>query len=647
MPEERNFLDWEPILTPEQVYSDTLGFSFLLSSNDGIFYWVESRTSEKGRNTIVKLENGAITDLTPVSFNVRTRVHEYGGRPYFVGKNHIYFVNFLDQQIYKQSIKDPSDIRPLTPAKNKDESIGKYMDLTESIDETKLFFVYEQEFSDHSMPKNSIACLDLSIDTLQEPQILVEGNDFYSEFNLSTDGVFCCWLTWNLPNMPFDYTELWSAKITKSGLINRKKIAGGSGESISSPLFGPRNDIFFAMDYPNKKDDEFENYWNIYRFNQKSEKIHAITKEFVEFGQPLWLSGRINFRFITESEMVCLYRKNGKSNLALLNLTELKLKKLHLPYTVINEFLVVGQKIYLVSGSPILPKSIVSYNFINEELKDEKLIRKSLPEKSILPDNQIAQGKLISFPTKDGEKGYGYFYQPKNPNYESKEKPPLLILVHGGPTANSDTFYINYIQFWTSSGFAIFDIEHRGSTGFGRRYRDKLLGNWGLIEISDIDDAINFLVNKKVISKKIAITGGSAGGYTVQRALTSLPDVFQVGASYFGIGNLETLVQLTHKFESKYIDRLVGVDLTTLKERSPINHLNDLKAPMIIFQGSEDKIVPPKVSREMAQILKSKGIKSAYIEYPSESHGFRQLENRVDSLNKEASFFKEVLKSSK
>ena len=189
------------------------------------------------------------------------------------------------------------------------------------------------------------------------------------------------------------------------------------------------------------------------------------------------------------------------------------------------------------------------------------------------------------------------------------------------------------------------DIEHRGSTGFGRKYRDKLLGQWGIIEISDIEDAIKYLLAKHIISNKVAITGGSAGGYTVQRSLTAKPDLFQVGASHFGIGNLETLVQLTHKFESKYINRIVGDDPQQLKDRSPINNLDNLKSPMIIFQGSDDKIVPPDVSREMAEILKEKGIKSEYIEYPGEGHGFRQLENKVDALKKESLFFKEVLKS--
>lgn len=645
MPEEKNYLDWNPILSPEQVYADMIGFSFLSASSDGTIYWVESRPSEKGRYTIVKLDNGKITEITPKTFNVRSQVHDYGGRPYTVGKNCIYFVNFLDQRIYKQNIKNLEDIKPLTPSNNKDESIGKYMDFMESADESRLFFVYEQEFKDHSQPKNSIAYIDVTKDDLQEPEILVKGNDFYTEFNLSSDGSHCCWLTWNLPYMPWDYTELWMADVNSEGFSHKKKVAGGNGESITSPLFGPKNNLLFVMDFPNKADDDFQNYWNIYRYDRKLDKIYPVTKEFVEFGQPLWISGRTNFRFITENELICLYRKNGRYRLAQLDLRELKLTKLNIPYTTINDFVVTNNSVYLNAGSSTLPKLITAFDYINGTLENEKIIIKSLPDQFILSDDQISKGRVIYFPTSDGEKGYGVLYLPKNPDYECKDKPPLIVLVHSGPTYCTEVIYSNYIQYWTSSGFTIFDIDHRGSTGYGRRFRDKLLKSWGEIEISDIKDAVLYLQSKNVISNQVAITGGSAGGYTVQRALTSLPDLFKVGASHFGVGNLETLAKLTHKFESRYFDMIIGEGEEILKERSPINHLDQLKAPMILFQGSEDRVVPPEVSREIAEVLRQKGIKTDYIEYPGESHGFRQLETKIDALNKESSFFRDVLKS--
>lgn len=645
MPDEKSFLDWNPVLTPEQVYANTIGINYPTVAPDGELYWLESRASEKGRITLVKLEGEETLDMTP-AYNIRSQVHEYGGKAFHIGAKFIYFVNFMDQRIYKQDIKDINKVVPLTPEKYADESVGKFMDLVALPDESKLLFVYEQEFSDHSKPKNCIGWIDLTKTEIQEPSIIVEGNDFYAELQIANDGSFCCWLTWNLPYMPWDFTELWKATITEKGLIDQTKIAGGLGESIISPVISPTNEIFFSMDFPNKNEKDFENYWNIYRYNEVLHKIFPVTKEFVEFGRPLWNSGYRNYVFLTNNNLLCLYRKNGKTNLALLELDKLKLTKIHTEYTNINFVATREKTVYLQGSNAMNPPLLTSFAFKGKKLEKEKIILKSMPDEFLLPKENISVGKLISFPTKDGEKSYGYLYLPKNSEYKAdvKEKPPLLVLVHGGPTQNSDSFYSNYLQFWTTSGFAIFDVEYRGSTGFGRRYRDKLLGNWGEIEISDIEDAINYLLEKKVISKKIAITGGSAGGYTVQRALTKLPDLFQVGGSHYGIGNLETLLKLMHKFESKYLDLMIGDDMELIRDRSPINHLENLKAPMIIFQGADDKVVPPAVSREMAEILEEKGIKSDYIEYTGEGHGFRQLDHKVDALTKESAFFKEVLR---
>lgn len=642
---EKSFLDWDPALTPNQVYANTIGIVYPTVAPDGTLYWLESRASEKGRITLVKLEGEQALDMTP-AYNIRSRVHEYGGKAFHIGTEFIYFVNFMDQRIYKQDIKDINNVKPLTPEKNADETFGKYMDLIALPNESKLFFVYEQEYPDHSTPKNSIACIDLTKDEVQEPTILVEGNDFYAEICLSTDGSFCCWLTWNLPYMPWDTTELWKATITDSGLIDQKKIAGGPDQSIVSPIISPTNKIFFSMDYANREEKDFENYWNIYRYNELLNKSFSVTKEFVEFGHPLWNSGMKNYVFLSNDELLCLYRKNGKSQLALLELDKLKLSKLSTPYTSISFLAVKDNLVYLFGASPTKAPVLTSFKYSKKQLVSEKIIVKSQPEESILPLEEVSIGKLISFPTKDGEKAYGYLYLPKNSEYKpiAQEKPPLLVLVHGGPTGNSANNYSNYKLFWTSSGFAIFDIEHRGSTGFGRKYRDMLLGNWGEIEISDIEDAIKYLQSKNIISKKVAITGGSAGGYTVQRALTKIPDLFQVGASHYGIGNLVTLLKITHKFESKYLNQMIGEDMELFEDRSPINHLEDLQAPMILFQGSEDKVVPPELSREIANILKEKGIKTDYIEYPGEGHGFRQFDNKVDALTKESTFFKEVLR---
>ncbi|MFX1538546.1 MAG: alpha/beta hydrolase family protein, partial [Promethearchaeota archaeon] len=297
-----------------------------------------------------------------------------------------------------------------------------------------------------------------------------------------------------------------------------------------------------------------------------------------------------------------------------------------------------------IGASPVALPAVIK---LNPESLKVTILKKSSTIK--ISEEEISIPKFISYPTSDGQSAYAQLYLPKNSKYEAPEydKPPLLVIVHGGPTGRTNSGLDLTKQFWTSQGYAILDVDHRGSTGYGRKYRDALSGKWGVIDAYDVEDGINYLLKKGLICNKIGIRGGSAGGYAVQRALTLFPDLFGVGASYFGIGNLVTLVEETHKFESRYIDWLMGVSLpegaAIYKERSPINHLNKLKAPMIIFQGSEDKVVTPEVSREMARTLKKHGIEHEYIEYEGEAHGFRSKETNIDALNREARFYKKVL----
>jgi dipeptidyl aminopeptidase/acylaminoacyl peptidase len=266
-----------------------------------------------------------------------------------------------------------------------------------------------------------------------------------------------------------------------------------------------------------------------------------------------------------------------------------------------------------------------------------------------ISDDDISLPEIIEYHTSDNQKAFGYFYPPKNSKYTASkgEKPPLIVMVHGGPTARAGSSFSLKKQFWTNQGYAIFDVDHRGSTSYGRKYRDELKGKWGVIDAQDIKDGIDFLIKQGKVTDKIAITGGSAGGYAVQRALTLFPDSFTAGASYFGIGNLLTVAKLTHKFESRYIDWLLGAPLpeaeVICKERSPIYYLENLKSPMILFQGMDDPIVTPEVSQEVANALKERGIYHEYIEYEGESHGFRKKENQIDSLTREAVFFRNTL----
>jgi len=299
-----------------------------------------------------------------------------------------------------------------------------------------------------------------------------------------------------------------------------------------------------------------------------------------------------------------------------------------------------------MKNSGIYSLTVGSYHIlgINES---PRIIKK--PSGTKIKEQDISVAQPMEYPTKDGKKAHAFFYYPKNNRFSVSdgEKPPLLVIAHGGPTSRTSSFFSPVVQFWTSAGFAVVDVNYRGSTGYGRRYRDALLSRWGLIDTSDVADAIRYLIEKKMVSPDmVAIRGGSAGGYMVQRVMTEYPDLIRAGASYYGIGNLVTLTEQTHKFESRYIDNLVGEKFSVsgrrYRSRSPINHINRLKAPMIIFQGTDDKIVTPECSREVADALKKRGIKYEYVEYEGEAHGFRSKESNVDSLKREFAFYRKI-----
>jgi len=495
---------------------------------------------------------------------------------------------------------------------------------SKDVDGKYILFVYEKEFNEKEN-ENFLACLELN-GIENEPYILAKGRDFYADPAFSDGKV--AWLEWDHPDMPWDSTELKIADFNGK-LSDIKSVAGGKGIAICQPTF-KNGKLYFVMDKTGKPEDDPENWWNIYVYDGS---ITAVTKELAEYGVPHWVFGQKRFDFIGE-KLVTIRSKDGEDKIFCDT-------EITLPFDNFDD-LVVGEKLYCTASQSGRGRALIAFDLKG----DMEVIKRNTSLQMQAQD--ISAAKWIAYPTRDGKKSYAYLNLPKNSKYmASDEKPPLLVLAHGGPTSATSSAFSFVKQFWTSSGYAILDVDYRGSTGYGRAYRDALLAKWGLIDSDDVADGVQYLVKEGLVdSSRVAIRGGSAGGYMVQRQLTRFPDLFAVGASYFGIGNLITLVEETHKFESQYIDNLVGGKLPEAKKeytaRSPINHLNKLKAPMIIFQGSDDKIVTPENSREMAKILKEKGILHEYHEYPEEAHGFRKKENNVDSLNKEAEFYKKV-----
>ncbi|MCY4644699.1 MAG: prolyl oligopeptidase family serine peptidase [Bacteriovoracales bacterium] len=622
---------WKPAISAKDVYQKFISFHYLKSFGHRLF-WIEARPEEQGRFVIMKREkDGTVKELTPKGFSARTRVHEYGGSSYTVYGSNLYFVNFSDQRIYWQNLNRPSKLKPLTPPKNTDGSLGKYMDLTVSPDGKWLVFVYEKEY-EKKENLNFIAAIDLERKTLLEPTILASGADFYQKpsFSKSKEGENFAWLQWDHPYMPWDSTELYGSRFQNGKIQKQRKIIGGDKTSIYSLSFGVDGALYFSMDWPGLGNKSFKNYYNVYKY--QNGKMRAITKDLGEY----------NELQMTDRGLLATYIFEGEESLRMIDLKDNTTKTLQTPYREFK-FLTANKanEWFAVVSGPTTPPRILN-------LSTQKTIKTAY--KLPVGKENIPIPQKIKFPTQNGEFAYGYFYRPKNKNYRPLPNglPPVRVLLHGGPTYRTSISYSSDKVFWSSQGYAIFDINYRGSTGYGRKYRDALLGRWGLVEIEDVKNGLAYLRKKNLIGSKSFVSGMSAGGYSVQRLLTRYPNLFQGGASYFGIGNLVTLQKLTHKFESRYLVQLIGSSLeknqAEYERRSPINHLKKLAAPMILFQGSEDKIVPPENSREIANILKKRGIYHEYYEYEGEDHGFYKKENMISSLSKESAFFKKILR---
>ncbi len=641
--EIRPYNQWTPIITPEEVFKDITAFGHIKVVS-GKIYWSELRPSEGGRIAVVcQDEDGKIQDVLPKDVNVRTRVHEYGGLAFTVDEKNIYYVNFKCQRLFRKQLGDESPPIPLTPEKNADGSLGKYAAPYLTPDQKTLIFVYEKDYEDREN-ENYIAKLDVTVKETQEPTIIVRGKDFYFDPIISPNGTKIAWLQYNHPNMPWNSTELILADWNDQALPESEKlIVGGEGISICAIRFDRNDRLYFVMDEANQVEENPRNWWNLYRYDE--DYVEALTQEMAEFAYPMWVFGYCDWTFLPSGRIIANYERKGRGFLALVDPITKVLETLNSPFEGhINIQGISENQVAFIGYSNKKPSSLV---ILDLQTMEFDILRTS--SQAILSEEDISIPRLLEYPTSDGSVAFGKLYLPKSSQFNAPEndKPPLIIMVHGGPTARAEISFSLAKQFWTSQGYAILDVDHRGSTSYGRKYRDALKDQWGVIDAQDITDGVDYLVNEGIVAQKVAIRGGSAGGYAVQRALTLFPDTFHVGASYFGIGNLITLVKLTHKFESRYIDWLMGAKLpegeAVYNDRSPINHMDKLKAPMILFQGKDDKIVTPEVSREVVEQLKQRGIPHEYVEYEGESHGFRKKENNIDALSKEAAFFRKVL----
>jgi dipeptidyl aminopeptidase/acylaminoacyl peptidase len=568
-------------------------------------------------------------------------VHEYGGGDYAVADDAVYFSNFADQRLYVR--RGEASPEAITPA-------GEFRYADAIIDKTRGRLICVRE--DHSIAGrdavNTLVSIKLGGNETagQTPgetsgetagEVLVSGNDFYSSPRLSPDGSRLAWLTWNHPNMPWDGTELWVGQVGADGLLARsERVAGGLEESIFQPEWSPDGKLCFVSDRTG--------WWNLYQLNvaETDATAESLGEMEAEFGMPQWIFGMSCYAFAGAKQIVCAYIQNGISRLALVDTRTKKFELVDCPYTDLRYVRATADFAVLRAGSATAAASIVRLDLVTRTFA---VLRRS--HNLELGDAYFSTPLAVEFPTEGGLTAHGFFYRPRNGDYTGPagEHPPLLVLSHGGPTSAAGTALSLSIQYWTSRGIAVLDVNYGGSTGYGRAYRERLKDNWGIVDVDDCANGARDLVGKgEVDGDRLMITGGSAGGYTTLCALT-FRDTFNAGASHYGVSDAEALAKETHKFESRYLDGLMGpypARRDIYFERSPINFTERLSCPTIFFQGLEDKVVPPNQAETMVEALKAKGIPVAYLPFAGEQHGFRQAKNIKRALDGELYFYSRV-----
>ena len=608
---------WPSPLTASRVTAGALRLDHVQLDGEDV-YWVEGRASEGGRYVIVRrTADGAIIDVTPTVFNVRTRVHEYGGAAYTVDRGTIYFANFADQRIYRQR---PGAVPEPITAEG-----GFYADFR--VDRTRDRLISVRE--DHSKAGEAINTI---VAIGGGETVLVSGADFYSDPIVSPDGASLAWLQWHHPNMPWDGTELCVARFETDGTLGpARTIAGGATESIFQPEWSPDGTLYFVSDR--------SGWWNLHRLlNGEVEVVHAMA---VEFGKPQWTFSMVTYAFMSAERIAATYTQGGRWQLALIDTRSRTCTPVPLPVQPLESIHATADAIYFIGGSATEANAITRLALAD---RSTEVLRSASAER--IEPAWISVPEAITF-TAAGRDVHAFYYPPVNPAVTAPagERPPLLVLTHGGPTGASSDVLDSKVQFWTSRGFAVLDINYSGSTGYGRAYRERLNGQWGIADVTDaVGGAEAMVAAGKADPARLAIRGGSAGGYTTLAALT-FHHTFKAGASYYGISDLEVLQQDTHKFESRYNESLIGpypAAREVYVARSPIHFTDRLSCPIILFQGLDDKVVPPNQSEMMAAAVRKKGLKVKYVTFEGEQHGFRKAENIIRALEEELAFYRDV-----
>ncbi|MDF1498913.1 MAG: prolyl oligopeptidase family serine peptidase [Anaerolineales bacterium] len=628
---------WQSPISAEMVARSGTGSSALPREIhiDGDFvYWVELRPQEGGRYVIVEWHPGGTKrTVTPQGFSVQSRVHEYGGGVFCVRNGTIVFINDENQRLHRQIAGCSPEA--ITPSPQRRRAV-RYADGSFSPDGDWMVWVRERHESGGGIHNEIVL---IPADGSSAPRIFIEGHDFFSNPRFSPDGKTLSWLSWDHPHMPWDETELWSAPFNPdtSTLGAPTRVAGGESTSIFQPEWGPDGLLYFISDRTD--------WWNLYRQTPAGELENICPIE-AEFGYPQWLFGFTKYTFLASNAILTSYKIAGQAKLGLINPVERTIHEIDNPFTTFENPSMRAdnsQTAWFFAGSPGHLPALCRFRM--EDGKAEKALDLFDTE---LDPAQISRPQQIEFENRLGSKSYAFFYPPNNDRFEAPpdQKPPLIVMSHGGPTSSARPHLDLETQYWTSRGYAVADVDYSGSVGYGRAYRDRLKYRMGQVDVDDCIQAARHLVKAGVVDERqLLIRGSSAGGYVTLCALTFY-DLFTAGSCYYGIADLEILAQHTHKFEAHYLDTLVGPyperkDLYV--ERSPIHHSDDLNCPLILMQGLEDDVVSPEQSAIMVAALDRQGIAHAYLTFENEAHGFKRTETIRTALETEDYFFRYVL----
>ena len=614
------FGSWASPIAAALIAGATTRLGQIRLQGDDIF-WSEGRPQEQGRNVVVRRgADGGIHDLNAPPFDVRTTVHEYGGGAFVLHGETLLFSNFADQKLH--CIGPADTARALTHAPGM-----RYADAVVDAARQRLIAVREDHKRGDVDPVATLVAIDLRSG---DEQVLARGHDFFSSPRLSPDGTQLAWLSWDHPNMPWNGTTLSLADIAVDGkLVAPQAVAGGLDESIFQPEWSPTGELHFVSDCTG--------WWNLYRLREGV--VQPLCPMAAEFGEPQWSFGMSSYGFDGGGRIVCTYMQLGRSQLAVLDTETLRIEPISTPFCTINSLQVGAGFAVFVGGSETAPEAIVRIDLASRCVE---VLRSS--SSASADAAYISRAQAISYPTEGGLQAHAFFYAPANRDFArvAGERPPLLVFDHGGPTGATSAAFKWSIQFWTSRGFAVVDVNYGGSSGYGRAYRERLNGHWGVVDVDDSVNAARFLVARGDVNPHcLAIRGGSAGGYTTLSALT-FRSFFHAGASHYGIGDLEALARDTHKFESRYLDRLIGpypAAQALYRERSPINFIDRLSSPMILLQGTEDRAVPPAQAQAMFDAVRAKGLPVALLMFEGEQHGFRRAATIQRALEAELYFY--------